>query len=208
MYFRVVDLFIPIWQVKLWKIPERGLHSNLTEWLVDLHGHQRKVGYLEWHPTAENILLSAGFDFKVSHLAPVRIIVASSWTCIMILLSLQCILWNTETAEPISIIDVHHDTIFSIAWNREGSLFATTCKDKKLRIIDPREGHVVAVSIFMICFIMSTWNFPLIPLHYPSRKHKVTWGRKPPRWSSSQGLDCSPQAFHEWMNGSMPSGIW
>ncbi|ELU05914.1 hypothetical protein CAPTEDRAFT_106454 [Capitella teleta] len=108
--------------VKLWQIPERGLHGNLTEWLVDLHGHQRKVGYVEWHPVAENILLSAGYDFKV-------------------------ILWNTQTAEPISIIDVHHDTIFSIAWNRDGSLFATTSKDHKLRIIDPREGHVVAETI-------------------------------------------------------------
>jgi hypothetical protein len=32
---------------------------------VDLHGHQRRVGYIEWHPTAENIILSAGYDFKV-----------------------------------------------------------------------------------------------------------------------------------------------
>lgn len=32
---------------------------------MDLHGHQRRVGYIEWHPTAENILLSAGFDHKV-----------------------------------------------------------------------------------------------------------------------------------------------
>ena len=41
------------------------MKSNLTEWLVDLHGHTRRVGYIEWHPTAENILLSAGYDFKV-----------------------------------------------------------------------------------------------------------------------------------------------
>ena len=59
---------------------------------------------------------------------------------------LQCIVWNTETAEPINIISVHNDTIFSIAWNSDGSLFATTCKDKRIRIIDPRLGTVVIVS--------------------------------------------------------------
>lgn len=53
-------------QIKIWQIPETGLKLNLTEWLVDLHGHTRRVGYVEWHPTAENILLSAGYDHKVN----------------------------------------------------------------------------------------------------------------------------------------------
>ncbi|KAK7096473.1 hypothetical protein V1264_005768 [Littorina saxatilis] len=99
--------------VKLWQIPKDGLVMPLTEWWVDLHGHSRRVGYLEWHPTAENILLSAGYDYK-------------------------CIVWNVEQAEPVNIVDCHRDTIFSISWNRDGSLFATTSKDKKLRTIDPR----------------------------------------------------------------------
>ena len=50
----------------MWHIPEDGLLSNLSEWQVDLHGHGRRVGYIEWNPTAENIILSAGLDFKVS----------------------------------------------------------------------------------------------------------------------------------------------
>jgi hypothetical protein len=33
--------------------------------VVDLRGHQRRVGIVEWHPTAENILFSAGFDYMV-----------------------------------------------------------------------------------------------------------------------------------------------
>lgn len=33
---------------------------------MDLHGHKRRVGYIEWHPTAENVLVSAGFDHLVS----------------------------------------------------------------------------------------------------------------------------------------------
>ncbi len=63
LYFKVIFNFF--FQIKLWQIPETGLRGNLTEWLLDLHGHTRRVGYIEWHPTAENILLSAGYDFKV-----------------------------------------------------------------------------------------------------------------------------------------------
>lgn len=39
---------------------------HLTEWLVELRGHKRRAAYIEWHPTAENVLLSAGFDYLVS----------------------------------------------------------------------------------------------------------------------------------------------
>lgn len=106
--------------VKTWRIPDHGLHSNLTEWIVDLHGHQRKVTNIEWHPTASNIILSAGMDHK-------------------------CFLWNIERAEPINIISCHNDTVFSISWNREGSLFVTTSKDKKIRVVDPR-GAKIAVE--------------------------------------------------------------
>lgn len=105
--------------VKVWQIGDMGLYENLNEWVVDLHGHQRKVGQIEWHPTAENIMISSGADFQV-------------------------ILWNLEKAEPIRVISCHNDTIQSMNWNRDGSFFATTCKDKKLRLIDPRSGQVVA----------------------------------------------------------------
>lgn len=103
--------------VKTWRIPDHGLHSNLTEWLVDLHGHQRKVTNIEWHPTASNIILSAGMDHK-------------------------CFLWNIERAEPINVMSCHTDTVFSISWNRDGSNFVTTSKDKKIRVVDPRGARI------------------------------------------------------------------
>lgn len=104
--------------IKIWEIPDGGLTVSLTEWLVDLQGHSKRVSYIEWHPTAANILLSSGADFK-------------------------CLLWNVELAECIRVVDVHPDVIFSISWNRDGSLFATTCKDKCIRVIDPRRGTVL-----------------------------------------------------------------
>lgn len=107
-------------KVKVWHIPDGGLARNLTEWLVELQGHKRRVAYIEWHPVADNILFSAGFDHLV-------------------------IVWDINRSEAINIIDRHPDVIYSMSLNRDGSLLATTCKDKKLRVFEPRSGIVVSV---------------------------------------------------------------
>lgn len=54
--FKVYIYFL----VKIWQIPEDGLKESLNEPIVDLVYHQRRVGLIEWHPTASNILLSSG----------------------------------------------------------------------------------------------------------------------------------------------------
>ncbi|XP_014672221.1 PREDICTED: coronin-6-like [Priapulus caudatus] len=47
--------------VKVWQIPEKWpLRLNIETPVVDLVMHQRRVGLIIWHPTANNILLSAG----------------------------------------------------------------------------------------------------------------------------------------------------
>ncbi|XP_071055403.1 coronin-2B isoform X2 [Onthophagus taurus] len=108
--------------IKLWYIPDDGLTSHLTDWIVDLQGHKRRVAYIEWHPTAENILFSAGFDHLV-------------------------IVWDIEKGEAVNIIDCHPDVIYGMSLNRDGSLLATTCKDKKLRVIEPRSGLVKSEGV-------------------------------------------------------------
>ncbi|KOB67373.1 Coronin [Operophtera brumata] len=105
--------------VKLWHIPDGGLSMHLTEWLVELHGHKRRVAYVEWHPTAENILLSAGFDYLI-------------------------FVWDVGKGEAIKVIECHSDVIYCMSFNRDGSLLATTSKDKKLRVIEPRRGIVLS----------------------------------------------------------------
>lgn len=45
---------------QVWQIPENGLTSPLTEPVVVLEGHTKRVGIVTWHPTARNVLLSAG----------------------------------------------------------------------------------------------------------------------------------------------------
>ncbi|KAI2809222.1 hypothetical protein BLOT_000369 [Blomia tropicalis] len=105
--------------IKLWYIPDEGLLSrHMNQPVVDLREHKRRVSFVEWHPTVDNILVSAGAD----HLL---------------------IVWNTSRAEMVRIIDCHHEAIHSLSFNRSGSLLATTSKDKRIRIIDPRSGKVV-----------------------------------------------------------------
>lgn len=104
--------------VMIWEIPEGGLTRPLTEPLVTLEGHTKRVGIVSWHPTASNILLSAGGDNAI-------------------------IIWNVSTGEKALVLDsLHPDAIYSVAWNRDGSRLLTSCKDKKLRVIEPRSQRV------------------------------------------------------------------
>lgn len=104
--------------VRIWCIPEGGLTRPLVDPVVELVGHQRRAGTVLWHPSANNILLSAGSDCKV-------------------------FIWNIGTSEMISQMD-HPDLIFHCCWNWNGSRLVTTCKDKKIRVFDPRTGDLEA----------------------------------------------------------------
>nr|XP_032661297.1 coronin-1C isoform X5 [Chelonoidis abingdonii] len=106
--------------VMVWQIPENGLTLSLTEPVVVLEGHSKRVGIVAWHPTARNVLLSAGCDNIV-------------------------IIWNVGTGEAlINLDDMHLDMIYNVSWNRNGSLICTASKDKKVRVIDPRKQEIVA----------------------------------------------------------------
>lgn len=55
-------------------------------------------------------------------------------------------IWNVGTGEPTAVIESHPDLIYSACWNWDGSKLLTTCKDKKIRILDPRTGEVEEVN--------------------------------------------------------------
>ncbi|KAM4708545.1 coronin-2A isoform 2-T2 [Discoglossus pictus] len=112
--------------VKIWDIPKHFLNKNLTIARKELLGHSRRVGLIEWHPTASNIILSTGYDYKI-------------------------MIWNLDNDDPViyspvRTIDCHKDVVLSMSFNTDGSLLATSCKDRKIRIIDPRQGNVLQES--------------------------------------------------------------
>ncbi|XP_058970924.1 coronin-1C-like [Pocillopora verrucosa] len=107
--------------VKIWQIEDEGLGKvDKCEPLLSLEGfsHQRKVHQILWHPVASNVLLSASFDPKI-------------------------VIWNLDSGEAAIEIDCHPDLIQSVSWNSNGSRIVTSCKDKKIRIIDVRKNEVV-----------------------------------------------------------------
>jgi len=107
--------------VKVWGIPEGGLTANLETPLVDLHGHSRKVSLLRFHPTAENVLMSAGGDQNVK-------------------------LWDISAGREINSLDgVHDQLIQDVVWDFTGTLYATSCKDKHIRMVDARAAAVASV---------------------------------------------------------------
>uniref|UniRef100_G3VZ95 Coronin n=1 Tax=Sarcophilus harrisii TaxID=9305 RepID=G3VZ95_SARHA len=131
--------------VMVWQIPDYTPVRNITEPIVTLEGHSKRVGILSWHPTARNVLLSAGGDNVI-------------------------IIWNVGTGEMLlSLDDTHPDVIHSVCWNTNGSLLCTTCKDKTLRVIDPRKGQVVANNFEepMALQEMDTSNGVLLPFYDP-----------------------------------------
>lgn len=59
--------------------------------------------------------------------------------------------WNVGTGELVyQLTDAHPDLIYSVSWNKDGSAICTICKDKALRVIDPRRGTVLKVSPFKL----------------------------------------------------------
>ncbi|CAN3374025.1 hypothetical protein DIURU_001769 [Diutina rugosa] len=115
-------------KICVWEIPEdysfhRYLDDNdeikdITEPLKVLSGHTRKVGHIQYHPCAENVLASSSLDYTVK-------------------------IWNVETGKA-EITLKHKDLVTSFAFNYNGSLLATTSRDKKLRIWDIRKGEVIS----------------------------------------------------------------
>uniref|UniRef100_A0A1I7TMK3 Coronin n=1 Tax=Caenorhabditis tropicalis TaxID=1561998 RepID=A0A1I7TMK3_9PELO len=103
---------------KVWVIPDRGLSRNLSEPAVELTGHQKRVNTIAWHPVANNVLLTAGGENVM-------------------------FMWNVGTGEALLEISGHPDQIWSINFNYDGSQFVTTCKDKKIRILDSHTGEVL-----------------------------------------------------------------
>jgi len=103
--------------VKIWNVPDAGLTANMDTPVQNLIGHRRKVGSTDFNPVANNVLATSSTDFKV-------------------------IVWDVEKGDAKFDLEGHTDIIQSCAWNYNGSLLATACKDKKMRVVDPRTQTV------------------------------------------------------------------
>jgi coronin-1B/1C/6 len=101
--------------VKITKIPGQlgaAMGQNVDASDATMDGHSKKVALVRWNPVASNVLASLSYDNDVK-------------------------IWDVE-AQAQKHATTFTDTLFSMAWNRDGSQLAVSSKDKKLTIYDPR----------------------------------------------------------------------
>ncbi|XP_028310170.1 coronin-7-like isoform X1 [Gouania willdenowi] len=49
------------------------------------------------------------------------------------------LIWDVSSQDaPLAVLEEHGDQVQSVSWKRDGSLLASSCKDKMLRVFDPR----------------------------------------------------------------------
>ncbi|XP_014444720.1 coronin-7 isoform X2 [Tupaia chinensis] len=97
--------------VKLWRLPASGQALPSVPGVV-LGPHDFPVEVLQFHPTADGVLASAaGTAVKV---------------------------WDAARQQPLTELVAHGDLVQSANWSWDGALLGTACKDKQLRIFDPR----------------------------------------------------------------------
>jgi len=110
--------------IKLWSIPddweptdEKGMGKkgdDFSDSLTQLDGHRKKVTLIRFHPTASNTMLSTSADYTVK-------------------------VWDIEAGEAVSSLDCTN-VIQDIIWDVRGDNYATSNRDKTVRIIDGRNG--------------------------------------------------------------------
>lgn len=98
--------------VKIWHIPPGGLQESLSNPECVFSHKQRRVETVGFHPTADFLLHSSSY----THFT----------------------LWDLVSQQEIFSNSEHSEVIQSVSWKKDGTLVATSCKDKQVRILDPR----------------------------------------------------------------------
>ncbi|XP_061848120.1 coronin-7 isoform X2 [Colius striatus] len=106
--------------VKVWHLPKSGQDMPSAAGLTLAPGGG-PVDVLQFHPTADGVLAS-GAGKRVT-------------------------VWDVGQQEPLTALEAHGDQLRSLTWKRDGRLLGTSCKDKKLRIFDPRASPAASQSV-------------------------------------------------------------
>ncbi|CAJ1075050.1 coronin-7-like isoform X3 [Xyrichtys novacula] len=98
--------------VKLWRLCDPDLQQPSDPELTLRPGHG-KLELVHFHPTSSG-LLAVG-----ANRSP--------------------LIWDTSRQDsPLAALEQHGDQLQSLSWKQDGSLLASSCKDKMLRVFDPR----------------------------------------------------------------------
>ncbi|KAL3267045.1 hypothetical protein HHI36_011187 [Cryptolaemus montrouzieri] len=99
--------------VKIWIIPEEGLQESLSNPECMFSQTQRRIETVGFHPTADCLIHCTSYT--------------------------NLTLWDLISQKDLfSNSDDHSEVIQSVSWKKDGTLIASSCKDKQVRIFDPR----------------------------------------------------------------------
>ncbi|XP_055684553.1 coronin-7 isoform X1 [Lutzomyia longipalpis] len=106
--------------VKIWHIPPKGLTTSITNPECTFSHKQRRIERVGFHPTADCLLHSTSAG--------------------------TINLWDITVQEEAFSNNEHPEVIQSVSWKKDGTTLATTCKDKMIRIVDPRANNPITMA--------------------------------------------------------------
>jgi WD40 repeat protein len=118
--------------IKVSKLPGefKEWPDEVTEPLVTLEGHAKKVGILQPNPVANNILISTSYDQTVR-------------------------IWDIEAQSEVLKYDLTNDgaeniTPMHVEWNRNGSLAVVPTREGKFKLYDPRDSKLSKLELVSV----------------------------------------------------------
>ncbi|KAK3552873.1 hypothetical protein QTP86_024776 [Hemibagrus guttatus] len=110
--------------VKLWHLCDPGQEQPLSA-DASFNPGEGRLEMLLFHPTAAGLLaVGSGKGIQV---------------------------WDTSRDKALAVLEQHKEQLQGLAWKEDGSLLASTCKDKNLRIFDPR-AQLTAVQCAQVLY--------------------------------------------------------
>jgi len=95
--------------------------TDITTAAASLDGHGKKINYVQWHPTANNIISSTSGDNTVK-------------------------VWDVSEQKECFSFDCVQQA-HCLEWNEDGSLLMVSCKDEVIRVIDPRANSTTEAKL-------------------------------------------------------------
>lgn len=119
-------------KIHVTQFPMTGLTETITKPNVSIGGHSKKISLIQFNPTAKSIIASGAYDKTVK-------------------------IFNIETSSMVNNFGEIQDNIYSLEWNKNGSMLAITSKQRssdpnskssivKLSLFDPRNSKETCIS--------------------------------------------------------------
>jgi len=108
--------------MNIWMIPDGGITAQINEPDQKIVAHGDKTSIIKFNPIAEGVVATAAYDYSIK-------------------------IWNLSDGDKEQItLSGHTDQIYAFAWSQCGRFIASSCKDGKVRIYNPRKSSTPVVE--------------------------------------------------------------